>query len=76
MDKELMIGCDCGYYHYVHLTKFEDEREVYLAVIDMPTTFWERVKKLLGGDTHWREIVLNRADMKKMVEFLNQCVDP
>lgn len=70
----LIVGCSCGYPHYAEFSyvDFDGEVEWFLTMVDCPTTFWERIKKLFKRDNHWREIVLDKEDINKIVQFLSQ----
>ena len=77
---KLLIGCNCGGYHYLSLSYEKDEEwgnDFYIAIIDVPSNLWDRVKQAFnhvfkGGDLWASEIGLTSENLKDIKKIINK----
>lgn len=74
--KELKISCTCGGYHSLQITKWDDETELWIVMIN-PDNYLpfhkriiEAVQYIFGREVTYHDVVLDKKDIKKLKKFI------
>lgn len=76
MKKEYRQKCDCGGFHYLEITKWDDEADYWITLLkaDGKSPFYIRLKDaflhVFGTDMTYHDIVLNPEKTEELRKFL------
>jgi len=80
MDYREIFRCSCGGYHYLDVSLFgepdapDSDIEYSFGIVEMPPTFWKRVRALFTGRDVWVEVILSKAQVKQLSKALQEAV--
>lgn len=78
MEKEFIQKCDCGGFHYIEVTKWDDETDYWVTLLkaDGNDPFFMRLKNafwhVFGKDITYHDFVLNKCAKEDLVDFLSK----
>ena len=75
---EIRIPCNCGGHHSITFTKWDDETDLWLSMInaDNYTPFWGRVHEairyIFGKEVAYHDVVIDKEHAREIAKFFEE----
>ena len=75
-DEQLLLRCHCGGFDFLDVGVFyftdPDDAIYYVALVQEPRTFWNKLKMLFRRESYAREILLTKSQMEAIKTMLEK----